>query len=682
MADIRELQDRAVTFLKAGTRAPGGEVLGADFAEPSATEGRRFSHFDPADQRQAMEIVRRLMDAAEGAGGGEAGLEAALAEAERAAADYPVAMVKYALMVFITHHREGSRLPIPPLAEREPMVLLRSPRGGVGGAVAVADTEEPAADPERQLDWYREDVYANEHHEHWHVVYPFGGVPVPGGQRRLKDRQGELFVYMHEQMLARYDTERLAVALDPAAPLADYGAAIAEGYDSGIPGFAPRPPDLKLADVQLGPGFTYTVAMHEQRRDRLFSAIEDKAFQGPGGQRIEITADRLGATGESSIGSVSGSDPRSFYGAHHNFGHVLIAAITSQLGDDRDGVMAATSTAIRDPVFYRWHRHVDDVSFAWQETQAANDLSDAPNVVVRKRLGAAADAGNAPDGGVDGGGAPADGTIDSAGGPAAGDATAASGDLVASSPDVILAFRDAIPGAGEPGFDGQAFGRAAFGGDHWDEDFSQGELTTAELETRMLTREEQGFPVTYLDQREYVYFIRAENLEDAPRDVTVRLWLCSAEKAEERRWWIELDKFRHTLEPRERAVIYRPAWLSSVIRKPASKPPQPVQRTGAGPRDNYCECGWPYNLLLPRGTREGMPFRLLVMLTAWAADDVAADGSCGSMSFCGARDRYPDKRAMGYPFDRPFPADRGIAATIAAQPNMTARDVTIRWVDE
>ena len=47
-----------------------------------------------------------------------------------------------------------------------------------------------------QLSWFREDVGLNEHHCNWHLRYPFPEPP------RLK-RQGELFVYMHQQMLAR-----------------------------------------------------------------------------------------------------------------------------------------------------------------------------------------------------------------------------------------------------------------------------------------------------------------------------------------------------------------------------------------------------------------------------------------------------------------------------------------------
>jgi hypothetical protein len=64
------------------------------------------------------------------------------------------------------------------------------------------------------------------------------------------------------------------------------------------------------------------------------------------------------------------------------------------------------------------------------------------------------------------------------------------------------------------------------------------------------------------------------------------------------------------------------------------------------------------------------------MLTDWELDNVSGDDDCGSMSFCGSRDRYPDTREMGYPFSRPLPG--GVAATLEALPTVCARDLTIR----
>ena len=166
-----------------------------------------------------------------------------------------------------------------------------------------------------------------------------------------------------------------------------------------------------------------------------------------------------------------------------------------------------------------------------------------------------------------------------------------------------------------------------------------------------------------------------------PKDVTVRIFLVAKSEAEDRRMWIEMDKFRYKLGPLQRAVIFRPAQNSSVIRKPGTKPPKPIEKSGTEPGANYCNCGWPYNLLVPRGTHDGMPFRLMVMLTDWDKDKVGEDSACGSMSFCGARDRYPDSRGMGYPFDRPFSNGQSILQTIRAHNNMAARDIKIRWVE-
>lgn len=67
----------------------------------------------------------------------------------------------------------------------------------------------------------------------------------------------------------------------------------------------------------------------------------------------------LGNMMESSILSPN----RQLYGDLHNMGHVFISY--SHDPDHRNlesfGVMGDSATAMRDPVFYRWHAFVDDV---------------------------------------------------------------------------------------------------------------------------------------------------------------------------------------------------------------------------------------------------------------------------------------------------------------------------------
>lgn len=37
---------------------------------------------------------------------------------------------------------------------------------------------------------------------------------------------------------------------------------------------------------------------------------------------------------------------------------------------------------------------------------------------------------------------------------------------------------------------------------------------------------------------------------------------------------------------------------------------------------NYCGCGWPHHMLIPRGTPEGMEAELLIMVSNYAEDRV------------------------------------------------------------
>jgi tyrosinase len=601
MPRLRELQRRTEELFL----APPAEEAVAEEAEV------RFSPFVPEHVEGALELVERWIALVE-AGRGNAGLEEALEDAAREIAGPQPERAKHAMMIFITHYPKAAGLPIPALEERRPELAAKA---------AATDVESlEAVGGEEQLDWFREDPLANQHHEHWHVVYPVRGIPDPRGGRTGKDRQGELFFYMHQQMLARYDAERLAAGLRPVRPLATYTGPIAEGYDSGLPDFQPRSPGKRLGTVDLGGG-PYTVQQHSRLRDRIKRVVDSGRFED--GSTVE--PDALGAAVEPSVrrGGPEG------YGNFHGFGHVLIALAENPNDTQRPGVMWTTATAIMDPVFYRWHRHVDDQLFRWQERQPPQDFSDAPEVTATPPL---------------------------------------------------LVFNDAVPSGSRTGAALQTWAKRTFGGAKWADPFEGSPLVTAELETGFRTRNTPAGPLQYLDHRGFLYVLRLENAGAQAADVTVRLFLAPTAAAGDRRVWIEMDKFHHRLGPREKAVVARSEALSSVVQKPAVRPPRPRRDPTVDPQaaENYCNCGWPFHLLVPRGTPEGMPFRLLVMLTDWSLDQVSSAAHCGSMSFCGVRDAsYPDKRPMGYPFDRRLPAP--IDELVERQPNMALRDLTIRF---
>lgn len=123
-------------------------------------------------------------------------------------------------------------------------------------------------------------------------------------------------------------------------------------------------------------------------------------------------------------------------------------------------------------------------------------------------------------------------------------------------------------------------------------------------------------------------------------------------------------------------------------------------------------CGWPQHMLLPKGSADGYPFRIFVMISDYNIDKVIKslisleiryffekkpfhfyskveqsppNGVCNdNYVLCGLRNRkYPDKRSMGYPFDRPASQDVMLFEDFTTgQDNMISKKITIRHLDE
>jgi tyrosinase len=603
-------------------------------AMPAQPRRRMFVSFDDEDIDQAMTLMKELIATAE-----RDGVAAAVEEVRRLLpAEQLRGLTQYALKLFMTHYPPArEQLRFVSLEKRQPNLAFGSSKSGqaVAALTAAAAYPSSATPPEDKVSFWREDPLINEHHEHWHLVYPTSPLP-------LANRHGELFAYMHEQMLARYDAERLALGLPRVEPYLVYTSAIPQGYDPGKlklwtgdawNTFGPRPAGAQLSDLTAPFDTRPGAKLSDQARFR--DALTDAATSGSYSLLSppqKVTIDNLGDTEEANAASVDPA-PRKSYGNFHNDGHIHFMAFDNK---QPYGVMAETSTAVRDPIFFRWHKQVDDIFHTYQETLPPYDLTKAPKARIR------------------------------------------SGD--------IFLVAAAIPSPAA---------EAAFGGASWDDGFASGKagpiLLVNELTTEMLTRDIDAVdadgnpvkvPIDYLSHDDFWYVLRVENLEAAPQSVTIRIFIAPEDLVEKREMWIEMDKFVYKLKAHERAVIVRAAQDSSVIRKPALKPKdltaqnEPDAETD---RSAWCDCGWPYTLLVPRGTKSGSPYRIFVMLSF--GDELTlppANGGCSSISYCGLEGKdYPDKMDMGYPFNRPFP--KGIETTIAGLPNIATRKLTVRW---
>ena len=524
----------------------------------ASTEGpsRRFSAFLPSELDRAIALAGELMRMRE-----EQDVDAALDEAERRAETEDVQLVRHAVEMFIVHDPEAARLAIPPIAPRRrsaPPPSSRARSGARRRSTGSARTRWPT------------------------TTTATGTSSIPRAGGRARAGRG---CRTARASCSSTCTSRCWPATTPS------GARSASGRSSRSPttatpigeGYEDRPEGTALRDVDRPDTGELTVAELEQQRDRLLDAVTAGAVQNGGGP-LPLTDELLGALEEPTAGTLWGDV------WHHGYGHVITAFVMAPHGGGDPGDIGDTATAIRDPFFWRWHRHVDDLNFALQEQAEPFAFDDAPDVAL-------------------------------------------------TAVELALEADPATP--------------------------------VDELHT--LVAETDG--VEHGDHEPFLWRLRADNPGAAERRSR-----CGSSSPPPRRPRTAARGSRWTSSSTRCAPganeIERPGRLASPARKPAERPPVWTQGPAQTPHEQYCRCGWPYHLLLPRGTVGGMPFRVLAMLTDWELDRVSGDDECGSMSFCGARDRYPDRREMGYPFSRPLPG--GVAATLEALPSVHARDLTIR----
>lgn len=499
--------------------------------------------------------------------------------------------------------------------------------------------------PEHRVAYWREDYGINSHHWHWHLVYP-----VDLGVRR--DRKGELFFYMHQQMLARYDMDRLSVGLNRVQKLSNWRMPIPDGYfpkltisNSGQIWGSRQDntllQDFKREDFGLQPT---DVRDLEQWHSRIMDAIHQGCLVDRDGNQTRLTDNvkppekrGIDLLGDAVEADSSISLNHQFYGDLHNMGHVIISAAHDPDYAHREnlGVMSDTATAMRDPVFYRWHKYIDDVFQEYKLTQPPYTSEE----------------------------------------------------LCLSSVEVVSV---AVESQGQKN-------QLITGWSTFDFEASRG--LDFQADKPVVVR------LTHLNHHPFVYSIKVVNSDSLPKEVTVRIFMApkfnergvEMNFMEQRLLWAEMDRFTHDLKPGPNH-IQRSSTSSSITNsneftfRDLEKRPNP-DNPGADENTlfNFCGCGWPQHMLLPRGKQEGMSFELFVMVTDWSQDKVAQpDGSrscSAAASFCGILDAlYPDARPMGFPFDRrlddrhpDIPVRR--TSDLTRLSNIAMQDITITFTN-
>ncbi|KAF7184228.1 hypothetical protein CNMCM7691_004853 [Aspergillus felis] len=505
-------------------------------------------------------------------------------------------LMRRALGIYLTHSQDAQRrkITVPPLKNHAKFlgqrpVLLQAGSATpseltvVAGEVVTADTFQGPA----LLSYWREDYDYNDHHVHWHMA-------------KVIDRQGELFLYMHSQMVARYETEGLCWNLPLVRPWNQYDDVLEFGY-SPLPGlieyyggYAPFSSWYAIRNPEIPdvPDAPVPRAQLETWRDNIYQAIKDGYFWTKNNstgetKQLPLTGDNclniVGVVVEAESAALKKlpdgfSLNEDLYGNLHNFGHDKFAELGyhNYLNKaDPYGLMISNFGSPRDSSFWPWHKHIQYFG----------------------RLAAA----KYPQ------------------------------DITEHRAEVILSNLSIRPR------------------DKNSSHYSDGGITTILGPPAVNLMESKA----KLDHEPYEWSVDVKSSrssppsKDNPQSLTLRLFIAAKDLMDDYHNWIEMDKVSVHLTDESSITNVRLDTDSSVARKMGNY--SELDPNFVSP---WCRCGWPQNMMLPVGKVEGMPFVAFCMATD---DTIDQKTRSPSLSYCGAlqEDRkYPDPRGMGYPFNR------------------------------
>ncbi|XP_049544992.1 phenoloxidase 8-like [Anopheles darlingi] len=626
----------------ADTRIPVRSVAAPNIAFAEAIPRRGgFSLFIPTHRKIAGDLINLFIS--------QSNVDTLMSVAAYSRDRLNPILFQYALSVAIQHRPDTKDLNIPSFLELFPDSFVDPsvfPKLREEGAVVQMENRMTIDIPmnytasdredEQRLAYFREDIGVNLHHWHWHLVYPGEG---PDEVVR-KDRRGELFYYMHQQLIARYNVERFCNRLGRVRPLTNLREPLPEGYFPKIirslnnRAFPPRPQNTNLRDInRVEDTVNFTVSDLERAESRIAESIDGGYVVGPGGARIPLDE----TTGIDVLGNIIEpcqlSVNPTYYGNYHGNLHNIIAF--SHDPDNRFlegyGVVGEFQTAMRDPTFYRLHAQVDNMFHRYKRTLSSyNSNQLSYNGVQIQSLGVQLNRPNAP-------------------------------------ANVLLTY--------------------------WQR--SQVDLATG------LDFGPQGnvfASFTHLQHAPFTYRLSVNNTSGSPRRGTCRIFI--APKVDERNTPLTMNEQRLLMVELDKFTVNLNAGTNNIVRRSEqSSVTIPYERTfrqvalsnvnePSTAQFRFCNCGWPHHLLIPKGTPEGIQFDLFAMISNYADDTVNQEFdenvNCNdSHSFCGLRDRlYPDRRPMGYPFDRPIPANvQNLPQFVGTNTNMATTQVQVRFTN-
>jgi hypothetical protein len=287
-------------------------------------------------------------------------------------------MFVYATSVAVLHRDDFQGYVLPPLYEIYPFYFVSSEvvnkahqykMQGYYGMKKVEDVYTVViphnytgytvyTNPEQKLSYFTEDIGLNSYYYYFHADYPFW---LGGEEYGLsKDRRGELYLFEHQQLLARYYLERLSNDLGE-IPEFNWEHPIKTGYY----------PQLTYYNGHAFPGredhhlfnkedHYYDIEMIEEYEHRIRDAIDLGYVVLPDGKHLDITKpEAIEIIGNMLQGNPDNVNTR-YYRYVALFAKMILGTGVETFNHQHTypSVLEHYETMMRDPVFYQIYKRI------------------------------------------------------------------------------------------------------------------------------------------------------------------------------------------------------------------------------------------------------------------------------------------------------------------------------------
>lgn len=321
-------------------------------------------------------------------------------------------MFVYALVSSIYHRKDLAGIEVPAIYEIYPYYFFHSDviqkahqykmQGfyGMKKVEGVYQTIIPAnytgwtkhMNTEQKVSYFTEDIGINAWYYYFQIEFPYW----LGGKEfnMYKDRRGELYLFHHQQLLARYYLERLSNDLGT-IPEISYELPIKTGYFpdlyyyNGVP-FPARDNNYmmyveenykliqEVEDYERWGLFTYLLIPFLTHLTYLISRIRDAIDLGyiimPNGDHVDLTKpesiEYLGNLVQTNPDSVN----TRYYGYLEMYARMMLGASVEHFEPHKivPSVLEQYETSLRDPVFYQMWKRILESSYWHFKTHLPN----------------------------------------------------------------------------------------------------------------------------------------------------------------------------------------------------------------------------------------------------------------------------------------------------------------------